>query len=148
HPDIPIAAYDLAPRPKGLPDNIVWIQGDLLTQPPPDKNGILIANLFLHHFEKPELIALAHWLANFQTLIINEPLRARLPLFLGKMLYPFIHPVTRHDMRVSIEAGFIHGELPNLLGLDTNSHSIQEESTFRGSIRIIAKRKDLPSEAI
>jgi hypothetical protein len=56
---------------------------------------------------------------------------------LGKLATPFVHPITRHDMRVSIEAGFRHGELPAALGV---SHRVRESVSWRGSLRIFAQR--------
>jgi hypothetical protein len=116
-PQAEITAYDLAPRPAHLPSSVKWTQGDLFAQAPPTHGGTLIANLFLHHFTNPQLRALGEWMRGFDTLLINEPLRARLPVLLGKIAAPFIHPITRHDMRVSIEAGLsrkaFHGVAPS-----------------------------------
>ena len=137
HPQAEITAYDLAPRPAHLPLSVKWTQGDLFTQAPPAHGGTLIANLFLHHFTDAQLAELGAWMRGFDTLLINEPLRARLPLFLGKLATPFVHPITRHDMRVSIEAGFQKGELPAALGL---GHRVRESVSWRGSIRILAER--------
>ncbi|MFM2199091.1 MAG: hypothetical protein RLZZ505_2523 [Verrucomicrobiota bacterium] len=136
HPEAEITAYDLAPRPIHLPTSVKWIQGNFFTQAPPAHGGTLIANLFLHHFTDPQLAELGAWMRGFDTLLINEPLRARLPLFLGKLATPFVHPITRHDMRVSIEAGFQKGELPAALGL---ARRFQESVSWRGSIRIFAQ---------
>ena len=136
-PQAEITAYDLAPRPTHLPLSVKWMQGDLFTQAPPAHGGTLIANLFLHHFSDKQLRDLGEWMRGFDTLVINEPLRARLPVMLGKLATPFIHPITRHDMRVSIEAGFRRGELPAALGLD---HLVQECLSWRGSLRIFAQR--------
>ena len=139
HPQAEIHAYDLAPRPNKLPESVTWHRGDLLLQPPPAHGGTLIANLFLHHLSDSQLDACAPWLASFDTLIFNEPLRARLPLVLAKVANPFIHPITRHDMRVSIEAGFLPGELRKLLNLDP-IFSIAERPTLRGSLRMFARK--------
>lgn len=140
HPNTPISAYDLAPRPRKLPPRVVWNRGDLFAQNPPTQRGVLIANLFLHHFTDPQLAELGKWLENFDTLIFNEPLRAKLPLYFGKIATPFIHPITRHDMRVSIEAGFVPGELPAALGLAAAGFEIFENTTWRGSLRVLALR--------
>ena len=136
-PQAEITAYDLAPRPAHLPLSVKWTQGDLFTQAPPAHGGTLIANLFLHHFTDPQLAELGEWMCGFDTLLINEPLRARLPVLLGKIAAPFVHPITRHDMRVSIEAGFRRGELAAALGLGLR---VRESVSWRGSIRIFAQR--------
>ena len=140
HPGVPISAYDLAPRPANLPENIEWHRGDIFGQFPPMQGGILIANLFLHHFTDKQLNILGSWMRGFDTLLFNEPLRAKFPLILGKLAHPFIHPITRHDMRVSIEAGFRTGELPATLGLKNLGYHFQETASSRGFIRISAQR--------
>jgi hypothetical protein len=140
HPQAEITAYDLAPRPAHLPASVKWIQADLFTQAPPETGGILIANLFLHHFTDEQLAVLGNWMRRFDTLLINEPLRASFPLILGKLATPFIHPITRHDMRVSIEAGFRTGEIPASLGLENLGFRIQETASQRGFIRTFAQK--------
>ncbi|MFN7342184.1 MAG: hypothetical protein ACK5TA_02495, partial [bacterium] len=102
--------------------------------------GILIANLILHHFTDTQLIALAEKIKEFDQIIINEPLRGRIPAFLAKLATPFIHPITRHDMRVSIEAGFIQNEIPSLLAFESHGFHFQETYTWRGSQRVLAWR--------
>ncbi len=136
-PVVEISAYDLAPPPSDLPSRITWHRGDLFDQSP-RSGGILIANLFLHHFEAEALLKLGRWMKKFQVLLINEPDRARLPHVLGGLMHPFINHVTRHDMHVSIDAGFSKGEIPRLLGLD--EWKIRESSTWRGSRRVVAWR--------
>lgn len=139
-PSIPLTACDLAPRPESLPAAIEWLRADLLENPPPSHGGTLIANLILHHFTDQQLDQLSPWIASFDTIIINEPLRSPVPGHLGRLAHPFIHPITRHDMRVSIEAGFVTNELPSLLHLDGKAFIIRETSTWRGSQRVVASR--------
>jgi hypothetical protein len=141
HPQAKLTAYDLAPRPDDLPDAIEWIQTDIFENPPNQTHRVLIANLILHHFNDAQLTHLGSWIREFDTIITNEPLRSPIPALLGKLAYPFIHPITRHDMRVSIEAGFVSGELPQLLQLDTNRFEIRETSTWRGAQRMLAFRR-------
>lgn len=140
HPEIPITAYDLAPRPASLPEAITWIQADIFTQKPPQMGGILIANLFLHHFTDSQLADFSQWISGFDTIITSEPYRAKTPLLLGKLATPLIHPITRHDMRVSIEAGFRPGELPATLSLKNLGYRFRETTSQRGFIRMIAKK--------
>lgn len=140
HPQAEITAHDLAPRPAHLPVSVKWIQGDLFTQAPPANGGTLIANLFLHHFTDLQLHGLGEWMRGFHTLIINEPLRARLPVLLGKIAAPFVHPITRHDMRVSIEAGFAPGEFADTLGLTEHGFVIHETTDWRGALRIVCQK--------
>lgn len=141
-PQAEITAYDLAPRDAHLPPTVKWTQGDLFTQEPPAHAGTLIANLFLHHFTDPQLRDLGEWMRGFDTLLINEPLRARLPLLLGKLAAPFVHPITRHDMRVSIEAGFAPGELAETLDIAQHGFVSREMTDWRGAIRLVCQRHD------
>ena len=140
-PGVPIAAYDLAPPPADLPAHANWIQGDLFAQTPDIQGGTLIANLFLHHFTEMELSSLGRFIRSFKAIITSEHHRAHIPLFMGKLATPFVHPYTRHDMRVSIEAGFRPGELPAALGLDPADYRITETTDWRGSIRMVARKK-------
>ncbi len=140
YPQSKCIAYDLAPAPSHLVKNIIWHTGDAFSQPPAHPGGYLLANLFIHHFEDAELRNLRNWFHLFDTLLFNEPLRSPLPQFLGKLAHPFIHPITRHDMRVSIEAGFQMGEIPNLIDPEC-LFDWKETTTLRGSIRCIATKK-------
>jgi hypothetical protein len=49
---------------------------------------------------------------------------------------PFCGKVTRHDLHVSIDAGFVSGELSRLLGLE--SWHVEESVDWRGSLRLLA----------
>ena len=106
----------------------------------PEAGGVLVANLFLHHFEGESLRALGRWIGNFDVLVFNEPDRARLPHVLGRLMHPWINRVTRHDMHVSITAGFAAGEITRLLGLDRARWRFSETSTWRGARRVIGWR--------
>jgi hypothetical protein len=140
-PLAPVTAYDLAPRPEFLDARITWNQGDVFLTPPPTQGGILVANLFLHHFEGPALRALGRWFEGFEAVIFNEPDRASLPHVLGGLMHPCINHVTRHDMHVSIRAGFSRGEIFPLLGLDPSVWQERETSTWRGARRVVASRR-------
>jgi hypothetical protein len=135
----PVAAYDLAPRPAGLLPRILWHQGDLFEVKEPPAGGVLIANLFLHHFEEDALAELGHrWVAGFEVVIFNEPDRARVPHVLGNLMHPWINQVTRHDLHASINAGFAAGEMARSLNLDPSHWKIEETSTWRGARRVLA----------
>lgn len=138
-PRTPITAVDLAPRPAGLADPIKWQQGDLLENPDAEA-GILVANMFLHHFEGQSLKRLGEKCHRFRVLIFNEPNRSPLALLWSALLFPLVGRVTRHDMPASIRAGFRHGELTEWLGLRANEWQITETSTWRGARRVVAWR--------
>ena len=81
-----------------------------------------LANLFLHHLEAPGITrlfsALARKTGSFSA---AEPRRGRLAWWTAQSLGLIgCHPVTRHDARVSVEAGFTGNELgllwPNRTG--------------------------------
>lgn len=135
-----VEAYDLVPKSATVADGITWHSGDLLTMPPAESGGVLVANLFLHHFDEADLAILGRWMSGFRVIIACEPDRAKLPLVLSRLLFPFINDVTRHDMVVSIKAGFAKGELPECLGLAGGGWKIEEKSEWRGARQVIAWR--------
>lgn len=139
-PHAPVEAYDLVPAPVDLHSRVKWLQGDIFRMSAPERSGVMIANLFLHHFEEDALAVLGRWCVEFDVLIINEPDRASLPHVLGGILHPWINRVTRHDMHVSIRAGFAVGEIYRFLGLDHACWQIRETSTWRGARRVLAWR--------
>ncbi len=140
-PESAVTAFDLAPAPADLAPRVKWHCGDLFDQPPPAAGGVRIANLFLHHFEGEALTLLGRWLENADLLVINEPDRAALPHRLANLMHPWINHVTRHDMHVSITAGFAVGELQQLLGLDPARWRFEETSILRGSRRVVGWQK-------
>ncbi len=139
-PQAAVAAYDLAPVPVGLAARVAWHRGDIFAMPAPASGGVLVANLFLHHFESAALTALGQWFGNFEVLVFNEPDRAALPHMLGGLMHPWINRVTRHDMHVSIRAGFAAGEITRFLGLAPGRWQARESSTWRGARRVVVSR--------
>jgi hypothetical protein len=139
-PVAPVTACDLAPRPASLASRVCWRQGDVLSAGETLTGGVLVANLFLHHFQGEALRNLGKLCDGFEVVVFNEPDRTTLPHLLGTLMWPMINRVTRHDMHVSINAGFADGELPERLGLDTGKWRISETSTWRGARRVIAWR--------
>lgn len=131
---------DLAPRPGDLPEKIGWEQGDFLRGEEPFSAEVVVCSLVLHHFEERDLALLGRKLAKARVLVICEPWRHRLPLVLSHLAFPLAGAVTRHDMPVSIRAGFRSGELARLLGLDPGEWKIREKCLWRGSVRMLACR--------
>lgn len=74
---------------------------------------LVIANLFLHHFENDALADLLRLVSErAKVLIACEPRRAALPLAAGRMLRLLgCNGVTRHDAPISVRAGFRGTEL-------------------------------------
>lgn len=137
-----LAGMDLAPRPADWPEDWQWQQGDLFETLRQRSEPLVIANLILHHFKDPQLGALGELLADRKLLIFNEPARASAHHFQGFALRALgINHVTRHDLHVSIRAGFRRGELPALLGLEPKRWEIDESHHFMGALRMIARRR-------
>lgn len=80
----------------------------LANSPPDDEAPIIVANLFLHHFEGQRLRDLLHGIAaRARAFVCVEPRRSAFAL-LGSRLLGVIgcNEVTRHDAVVSVRAGF------------------------------------------
>lgn len=136
----PVTAIDLAGRPPGLPEVVEWRRGDVFDLLGGTPGGVVVANLFIHHFAAGALGELGRGLRRFEVVCLSEPWRVALATWLGRACHPLIGPVTRHDMHVSIRAGFRRGELAGLLGLDGGNWSWRERTDLRGAIRLVARR--------
>ena len=140
-PSSTVTGLDLIERPTNLPVSIRWIGGDFFQTLPNIDADACVGSLILHHFSDEALRELGARLQSFRSLTFCEPLRSHLPLFLSKLSCPFLSEVTRHDMPASIRAGFLPGELPALLGLDSKKWSVRESSHWRGALRLAAWRR-------
>jgi hypothetical protein len=140
HPTIPLTACDLAPRPAELPARIAWDRRDVFESLASVQGGVLAANLFLHHFQHDELERFRPFMERFDVVCFNEPYRVEQTILDARFMLPFVGRATKHDMMVSIRAGFIHGELPERLGLDAAKWRVREETTWRGGLRVLASR--------
>jgi hypothetical protein len=101
----------------------------------------ICANLFLHHFENDALAALFRAAARCtKTFAALEPRRSRLALA-GVAALPLMdaNHVTRHDAKVSVEAGFRDTELTALWPHD--GWSCEERRTFPFSHWFCARRR-------
>ncbi len=102
---------------------------------------VICANLFLHHFEDAPLARLLAAAAKrTSTFAALEPRRGWMSLA-GVAALPLIdaHPVTRHDARVSVEAGFCGQELSSLWPRD--GWHCEERRAFPFSHWFCAQRK-------
>jgi hypothetical protein len=83
---------------------------------PQSSEEIVIANLFLHHFENERLAELLGIISEHAKLFVAlEPSRAPAPLFFSRLLWAIgCNDVTRHDATVSVRAGFSGEELSAL----------------------------------
>lgn len=136
-------ALDLIPRGSLWPASWEWTQGDLLDIASRGAaDGVVIANLLLHHFDDHQLAQIGSWIAGADTVIAVEPLRASFPHLLAYAARLLdINYVTREDIHTSIHAGFSGAELPNLLGLDESGWKIHLSVTPLGAYRMIAQRR-------
>jgi len=136
-------ALDLVDAPLDWPADAHWFQQDVLVAPLPEVQ-VVIANLFLHHFESPALASLGAALPkSVRWLFVSEPERRRLHVWQGWLLHFLIrlNRVTRHDLRVSIEAGFRGSELIDAMGLAHPSEwQTRQRRTFFGAHRVSAQR--------
>lgn len=135
---------DLCPAPAGWPDDARWHRTDALHFDGWAGYSVVIGNLFFHHFTAPELARLGAAIhSNARLFLASEPIRSRCSQAGLQLLCLLLraHPVTRHDARVSIEAGFRDEELPNALGLSSASSWRRRTShSWRGGCRLIATR--------
>jgi hypothetical protein len=83
---------------------------------PQSSEEIVVANLFLHHFENERLTELLRIISERAKLFVAlEPRREPLPLFFSRLLWAIgCNDVTRHDATVSVRAGFSENELSAL----------------------------------
>jgi 2-polyprenyl-3-methyl-5-hydroxy-6-metoxy-1,4-benzoquinol methylase len=142
-----VDALDRQPAPPAWltwPATARWHRADLRTFGGWAAYPIVLGNLVLHHFSDKELAALGAALdRHARVLVFNEPLRRPRSRVLWAIGAPLggAGPVTRHDGRVSIDAGFRDAELPRLLGLDPDRWSWSVTETFLGAYRLVASRR-------
>ena len=133
-----VVGLDLQERPDGL--DVPWLAGDLFQILPEVEGETIVANLVLHHFRDNQLAQLGKLIRDRRSLIAVEPWRSKISLAEGYALWPLINHITKHDMMVSIRAGFRNGELRKLLDLG-DEWEWKEEVSLLGGIRVLAWRK-------
>jgi hypothetical protein len=108
---------------------------------PQISSDVVIANLFLHHFEAARLAELLRQIAQRTNLFIAlEPRRAAWPLFCSRLLWAIgCNGVTRHDAVISVRAGFSGTEL-SALWPDQQNWRLTEQRTGAFSHRFIAQK--------
>ncbi len=145
----PVTGLDFAPRPAGWPEAWDWKSGDLFSTLPDiaRQSGAIgiVANLFLHHFSDEQLGAIGELFGRkVKVLIFSEPARNWIHRAQGYLAHPFINHVTKHDMHVSIEAGFRKSELIDLLRLNDRFQVVESSHSLFGSYRVVARMNDWP----
>lgn len=137
----PVTGLDFAPRPTDIDSSARWHQDDVFSAMYTLSGGVLVACLFLHHFEDSQLGRLSRMIQRFDVVCLVEPLRHPLSLVCGALMLPFVNRVTRHDMPVSIRASFDPGELVDVLGIGEDRYAIEETCSWRGGIRTLCVRR-------
>jgi hypothetical protein len=141
---------DLRQRPADWPAAWEWRQGDLLDLDISPAPRVLLINFLLHQFTDSQLARLGRSIADIPIWIFCEPYRSRLPLVALALLRPLgLHPISWHDGRVSIQAGFRGDELADRLGADgTRTTEIMVDP--RGSYRLVSwdPLADFPSHRV
>lgn len=81
-----------------------------------DRFDVIVANLFLHHFNDSQLKELLSLVSQRTACFFAlEPRRARFPLIAARLVGLIgCNSVTRHDAVISVEAGFNSNELSEL----------------------------------
>ncbi len=133
-----VTGLDFQEKPAAL--DVPWLAGDLFETFSQAQGDTVVANLILHHFEEKDLARLGQLMKTRRRLVAVEPWRCSSSLLEGKLLWPFINEVTRHDMMVSIRAGFQKGELPELMNLG-DGWEWREEVSLLGGLRVLAWRR-------
>jgi 2-polyprenyl-3-methyl-5-hydroxy-6-metoxy-1,4-benzoquinol methylase len=139
-----IDGLDRAPRPASWAARNEWHQADIFAFGSYDRYGVVIGNLIFHHFTDAQLAELgAKFRDTARVVIASEPKRSRFSRQMFALTAPLwgAHPVTLHDGKVSIEAGFLGDELPRLLGLNPAEWDISCSTTFLGACRLVAQRR-------
>ena len=79
----------------------------------PEHYDVILCNLFLHHFREPELKVIFAKISRCAPFFAAcEPRRSKMAVFMTNLLWLIgCNYVTRHDARVSVEAGFAGDEL-------------------------------------
>jgi SAM-dependent methyltransferase len=141
-----VDGLDRCPRPDNWPARMAWHQADLRTFDGYDAYEAVVANLILHHLTGGELATLGEALGSGPRVICAcEPARRRSNQLFFAVLGPILgaDPITRHDARVSIGAGFVGDELPRSMGLARAPWKVRCSRNLTGAYRMIAVRRPL-----
>jgi Methyltransferase domain len=103
----------------------------------------ITANLFLHHFNAPQLRELfQEAAAKSRCFVAIEPRRSRRALWFSRMLWVIgCNAVTRHDAPASVRAGFTDSELSALWPDHENWELIEQPAGWFSHL-FIARRKE------
>jgi 2-polyprenyl-3-methyl-5-hydroxy-6-metoxy-1,4-benzoquinol methylase len=136
-------ALDRRPPPPDWPCDLTWLRADLMQFDGYGAYRIVVANHVLHHFDEAELARLGRRLQAAEVIAACEPVRSRVCLCCFGLLAPLLglSPVTRHDARVSIRAGFRKRDLPQALRLGPDHWQLHCSEGLFGTYRMLATRR-------
>ena len=138
-PETDYRGLDRLGRPGGWPPEWGWAREDLRNYRPGPGTAAFVANLLLHQFGDEELRDLGRRLSAVPLWIVCEPLRVRWSVWGLALLRPFgLSPVSWHDGRVSVRAGFRRHELAGLLGAGRDGRRFRVREDPRGSYRLVS----------
>jgi hypothetical protein len=102
---------------------------------------VVVANLFLHHFEDVKLGELFRAVAGRARLFVAiEPRRAPWPLFCCRLLWAIgCNSVTRYDAAISVRAGFSGRELSTLWPADAGWQLTERRTGFFSHLFVARK---------
>lgn len=112
-----VVALDLKPlHLAAAPPTLHRVAADARRLPfAPAAFDVVMASLFLHHFDDEDLPAVLRSLYDQarDALVVNDLRRARVPHAFGRLVFPWLFrsPVSVHDGLVSIRRAFTTGEL-------------------------------------
>lgn len=135
---------DQVPAPQGWPADSNWLEEVLPGERWAGKYGVIVANLVLHHFDEAALARIGALMSQSARLIAAGDLwRGQFYEKTFGLAAAAIgaHPISRHDGRLSIRAGFQDDELPRALGLDANTWTWTISKGLTGAYRMLAKRR-------
>ena len=136
-----VTAVDLAPKPSTCASEVTWLRCDLRDVLDELEGDVLLGSLVWHHFQTAELQDFRKLVDRFHGFLATEPWRVHHARLLALTLVPFVNGVTRHDMFISIRAGFQRGELPAWLELPESRWKIQEAVALLGAYRFQAWKR-------
>ena len=118
---------------------------DWLSDPACPQVDVIVANLFLHHFEAPRLARLLELVAQrTRAFIACEPRRSALALGGARLLgLVGCNDVSRHDAVVSVRAGFSASEISALWPRD-RPWNLEERARGAFSHSFVARHYDDP----
>jgi hypothetical protein len=132
---------DIQPVPSRVNKGLQWHHCDLLQFREYHTFEVVFGNLILHQFDANKLQSLGNRLQQGpRALVFQEPWRTSVFYWGSLLLTLFMHPVSRHDARVSVRAGFRAEELAGLLGLHPEVWKVNVEYSLLGAYRMVALR--------